>query len=257
VTLNLTEGASADTATTPTITYTPGSSADANGNLLVSGSVGAADGAGPALLAGTIIDARRVELRFSEAVQDDQVQANSLILADLPVAGTVASVASGAVSNDAVIVASVSGRLRWIDTTGTAALVAGAVRDAAGNICAAGAAVALVNALERPTGRPRIVSEAALAAVAGLPYHYDIQVDLRELQGIDPADAVLQWSLLQGPDGMTLVPTGAQTARLAWSVPMRGTLVLRALVRVAEVAGGGSDEQWVVLVVRPAPRGDG
>lgn len=109
-----------------------------------------------------------------------------------------------------------------------------------------------------PSARPRIVSEAQLWSVAGQPWIYDVVVDAQQLQ---PAHALvttydLTFALQGPPAGMTIVKTGATTARVTWTAAGVGRH-LRATVRVTDRASGTSDQQEVLLYVIAVPSAGG
>jgi hypothetical protein len=107
--------------------------------------------------------------------------------------------------------------------------------------------------------RPRIVSEAPLWVVTGLPWTYDVVVDMRELR---PAHALnlndsLSFALVGAPPGITITKTGLTTARVQWPTAASSGPHERVVITVSDTVSGTSDRQEVLLYVVPIPMGGG
>ena len=253
---------------TPQSSYTAGTLSDLYGNTLASTSpVNATDKAGPAVLSAETISTNEVRVTLSEAVDDSSLDADDFFFNGFISAsgnGLGIAINSGTAANDQLVVVTLPGSIT-ADETGIISFDSPHVTlDLPGNWNQQNTGVPITDG-NNDSGpppalafAPRIVSEAQLWTLEDEEWHYDIEVDVRELieaghLGLLP-QFNLQWQLNGTiPTGMTVTKTGALTARISWPRATGNNEHIRITVEVTDEPSSTEDEQDVLIHITENP----
>lgn len=253
---------------TPQTSYTAGSLSDLYGNPLASTTpVNATDKAGPAVLSAETISTNEVRVTLSEAVDDSSLDADDFFFNGFISAsgnGLGIAINTGGTANDQLVVVTLPGSIT-ADETGIISFDSPHVTlDIPGNWNQQNTGVPITDG-NNDSGpppamafAPRIVSEAQLWTLEDEAWHYDVEVDVRELidaghLGLLP-QFNLQWQLNGNiPTGMTVTKTGALTARISWPRAAGNNEHIRITVEVTDEPSSTEDEQDVLIHITENP----
>ena len=253
---------------TPQSSYTAGTLTDLYGNSLTSTSpVNATDRAGPAVLSAETISTDEVRVTLSEAVDDSSLDADDFFFNGFISAsgnGLGIGINTGGTANDQLVVVTLPGSIT-ADETGIISFDSPHVTlDLPGNWNQQNTGVPVTdgNTASGPPPAmafaPRIISEAQLWTLEDETWHYDVEVDVRELidaghLGLLP-QFNLQWQLNGTiPTGMTVTKTGALTARISWPRAEGNNEHIRITVEVTDEPSSTEDEQDVLIHITENP----